>query len=82
MGSIEVSVKVPAALRRYGNTRGAAVEATSERSFMCAVNERECARSSEWQRPNGPNLPAVVHQGYLQLTTCLLSVRQHLRLCW
>lgn len=48
------------------------MEATSERSFMWAVNERECARSSEWQRRNGPN-SAVVHQGYLQLTTRLLS---------
>lgn len=64
---------IPAALLRCGNTTVTAVEATSERSFMSAVNERECARSSEWQRLNGPNLAAEVHQGYMQLH----SVRLH-----
>lgn len=55
---------------------GAAVEAASERSFMSALNERECARSSERQRLNGANAAAEVHQGYTRLhsvtlTTCL-----------
>lgn len=35
------------------------MEATSERSFMSALNERECARSSEWQRLNGAHPPLL-----------------------
>lgn len=52
-----------AGLLRRGNTTAAAVEATSERSFMSALNERECARSSQRQRLNGPRLAAEGHQG-------------------
>lgn len=34
-----------------------AIEATSELSFFAMVNERECARSSEWPRLNGQISP-------------------------
>lgn len=50
-----------------------AVEATSEVSFFSVVNERECARSSEWQRLNGQTSPLWFTKFTYNSTLCMFS---------